>query len=222
MLFVMKPVLSSILFFGAPVLAEDMKFDLSWIKALNKEAEKLAQSSQTEAKEIVDQALKASTEQKHCRVAKSLAHDAKESVRHNLELSDSDRHKRYPNLLVFVSFSMPLETLKSLTKQVNQLGENVVLRGLVNSSFRQTAEKVKELKQEVIIDPTLFEEYQIKVVPTFVLQSQRFTKNEALKDESYDQLKGNVSLEYVLEQIISKGTAKTEAIELLKRLGTKP
>lgn len=197
------------LVFNLSARAEESPYDLSWVKALNRETEKLSQSSQAEAKSVIDQALKASTQQKHCRVAENLAHNAEENVRQNLEFSDSERHARYPNLLVFVSFSMPVETLKSLAKQVNQIGGKIVLRGLVNGSFKQTAEKIKDLQKEVIIDPTLFDEYQVKVVPTFVLRNAK---------EEHDQLSGNVSLEYALEQMSSKGTTKTETLELLNKL----
>lgn len=197
------------LVFNLSARAEEYQYDLSWVKALNREAEKLSQSSQAEANAVVDQALKVSTQSKHCRVAESLAYNAEENVRQNLELSDSERHKRYPNLLVFVSFFIPLETLRTLAIQVNQVGGKVVFRGLVNGSFKQTAEKIKDLQMEVIIDPTLFDEYQVKVVPTFVLRNAK---------EEHDQLSGNVSLEYALEQMSSKGTTKTETLKLLNKL----
>ncbi len=201
--------------FNVQALAEDSKFDLSWVKSLNQQAETFARSHQVEAKEIIDQALKTSTQQKHCRVAENLAHQAEKGVRQNLELSDSERNERYLSLLVFVSFSIPLETFKTLTAQVNQVGGKVVFRGLVKNSFKETAEKVKELQQEVIIDPTLFEEYQIEVVPTFVLR-------RGSKKKDYDQLSGNVSLEYVLEQFTSLGSLRPEALSLLKKLRRTP
>ena len=197
------------LVFNLSARAEEGQYDLSWVKALNREAEKLSQSSQTEEKAIVDQALKASTQQKHCRAVESLAYNAEENVRQNLELKDSENHLRHPILLVFVSFSMPLGTLKTLVIQVNQVGGKVVFRGLVNGSFKQTAEKIKDLQEEVIIDPTLFNEYQVKVIPTFVLRNTK---------EEHDQLSGNVSLEYALEQMSSKGTTKTETLKLLNKL----
>ena len=192
---------------------------LSWVKDLNVQAEKLAQTYQIEAKAIVQDAINSSSQQKHCQVAKDLAHQAEDIVRENLELSESEHSVRYPQLLVFISFSMPVETLKTLASQVNQAGGKVVLRGLVNGSFKNTAEKIKELQQEVIIDPTLFESYQIKVVPTFVLREKNAKEG---KEEAYDQLSGNVSLEYVLEQFSSLGTTRTEALHLLKALRSVP
>ena len=220
------------------VRAGENTFDHSWVKDLNVQVEKLANTYQIEAKAIVQDAISSASQQKHCRVAKDLAHQAENIVRENLELSESEHSVRYPHLLVFVSFSMPLEVLKTLAIQVNQVGGKVVLRGLVNGSFKNTAEKVKELQQEVIIDPTLFESYQVKVVPTFILQNKATKKDEETdsgksnsspvpsrrgdEDRLYDRLSGNVSLEYVLDQFATLGTTRTEAIELLKKLRNAP
>ena len=99
----------------------------------------------------------------------------------------ADNVVKEPEFLVFVSFSMPKASLKALVKQVNQADGKLVFRGLVNGSFKQMAEKLKELGAEVWIDPTLFEKYKITAVPTFVCRGRRLT--------------GNVSLDYALKQM---------------------
>ncbi len=99
----------------------------------------------------------------------------------------ADNVVKEPELLVFVSFSMPKSSLKTLAKQVNKADGKLVFRGLVNGSFKQMAEKLKELGEEVWIDPTLFEKYKITAVPTFIHMGRRLT--------------GNVSLDYALKQM---------------------
>lgn len=183
--------------------------DYSWVKELTHQAEALSKTHQEEAKSIVEGAIAAQT--KSCTAAKELVHQGNEIIHKSLETRKSEA--RYPRLLVFVSFSMPVQTLKALGSQVNAVDGNLVLRGLVKGSFKETAEKLKELQEEILIDPTLFESYGISSVPTFVLRSESRRK---IKDGSYDRLSGNVSLEYALEQFASKGDQI--AVQLLKGL----
>ena len=78
---------------------------------------------------------------------------------------------------VFVSFSMPEESLRAWVIQAHQFGANVYLRGLVDNSFPKTAEKIKSILKEsdqggFSIHPMLFREEGIKVVPTVVVRYQ--------------------------------------------------
>src|SRR5262249_14246652 len=123
-------------------------------------------------------------------------------------LAVTKAEERYPRLLIFVSFSMPIETLRQLSLQVHQAGGKLVLRGLINNSFKETIPKLKELGAEVLIDPTLFRTYRIDKVPAFVLQEKSpLFPGEAVR---HDILYGNVSLPYALKQFTEKGDAKNE------------
>lgn len=104
---------------------------------------------------------------------------------------------KYPTLLVFVSFSMPMESLKQLGAQVQKAGGSLVFRGLFKDSFPMMAQKMRELGTEAMIDPTLFEAFQVKSVPTFVMLSTPLQTLEQLP--SYDQLTGHVSLKHALD-----------------------
>ncbi|HQS84686.1 MAG: type-F conjugative transfer system pilin assembly protein TrbC [Alphaproteobacteria bacterium 16-39-46] len=126
---------------------------------------------------------------------------------------------RYPELLVFVSFSMPIETLKVLAMQVNAIGGAIVFRGLEHGSFKNAAIKLKELGQESLIDPTLFEAYGVTDVPTFILREK--TTEEANTKVLQDRLSGNVSLTHVLEQFSEQGDVQEVAQSLLKKLREK-
>lgn len=198
--------------------------DLSWVRELNLQAEKLSTTSQQDAQAIVEIATKTASHGKQCAVAQNLVHQGEKSVRQTLthahpNLAKDGDNIRYPKLLVFISFSMPLDSLKALGSHVNQLGGRLVLRGLFNGNFRETAQKLKDLQEEVIIDPPLFEAYQVEHVPTFILRQKNTDKAE--EEAVHDRLTGNVSLEYVLEQFTSSGETHPEAAELLHVLRKK-
>lgn len=190
--------------------------DLTWVREMNLQAAQLSKTYQEEARAIVKGAINAASQQKHCEAAEALTHKAEE-IEHN-SLSPNEDSARYPELLVFVSFSMPHDVIKALGNQVNHVGGKLVFRGLINGNFKDTIEKLKELQLEVMIDPTLYESYQITRVPVFILKKKR--KENAHEDGCYDRLSGNVSLHYVLDQFASHGNQ--EATQILEDLRRKP
>ena len=104
---------------------------------------------------------------------------------------DAESKKGNKPILIFVSLSMPKESLKSLYKEAEKQNLPLIIRGLKNNSFQETAEAIRNLEISVQIDPNLFEEHEIKMVPTFVM----LRKNEPLK------IKGNISLSYALKKL---------------------
>lgn len=114
-------------------------------------------------------------------------------------------------LLIFISLSMPKDSLVSLHEQAKKAGGLLVLRGLVNNSFKETANVIHGLSSEgidVTIDPRLFEAFAIEAVPTFIVLP---TDSHPCADKAcsftplHDKLTGNVSLEYALEYIAFGG-----------------
>lgn len=209
--------------------------DLSWVNELSHQADGLSKPYQTEAQTIVQNALKSASNTKNCSSAEALVRLGEKEVRQTLMINGDpkglsgsratetgvkdtlvDDAFPYPKLLVFVSFAIPVESLKTLSAQVSQLGGKLVLRGLANGSFQQMAQKLKKLQIEVIIDPTLFEAYEIKHSPTFILRSAPTTSAE--EELSHDRLTGNISLEYVLEQFSAHGETRLQALEMLQNL----
>lgn len=160
-----------VLLISTPVFAED----LSWVT----HAMEASKSHENSAKQIVKNMSANANKHKRCRATQMILNNAQKSMTRKAE-------KRYPDLLVFVSFSMPMEALKALNTQVMEHGGKLVFRGLVDGSFHKMAEKLKQLSAEALIDPTLFGEYNITKVPVFV--------------KGKDKLIGNVSLEYVLSK----------------------
>ena len=94
-------------------------------------------------------------------------------------------------ILVFVSFSMPKMSLKSLAREAQQHNAVLVMRGLYQDSFVKTAMKLQELGIAVDIHPELFEAHHVTSVPTFV-----WIKN----GHPPHSLKGNVTLEFVAKK----------------------
>lgn len=93
-------------------------------------------------------------------------------------------------ILVFVSFSMPEASLKSLMQEAPKHHAVLVMRGLYQDSFIKTASKLQELGIAVDIHPELFETHQVTSVPTFV----------RLEDgQPIHCLKGNVTLDFVMK-----------------------
>jgi len=95
------------------------------------------------------------------------------------------------NLLIFVSFSMPEASLKSLFQEAQKQGAVLVMRGLYQDSFVQTAQKFQQLGIAVDIHPKLFEAHHITSVPTFIK-----TNN----GRPLYSLKGNVTLDFALKK----------------------
>ena len=107
--------------------------------------------------------------------------------------------ERFKNqrLLIFISFSMPMQSLKQWVSQANKKGAALVVRGLVNNSFKETALKVIELLEgtdgRIQIDPNLFKKYNIQQVPAMVL----------VNDVGFDVVYGDVPLSEALNHLES-------------------
>ena len=114
----------------------------------------------------------------------------KEETSETLNASQTPNKDSNP-LLVFVSLSMPFEALKKLANDAERQNAILILRGLKNNSFKETALILKDLNLKVNIDPALFEKFQIAKVPTFVYEK---------KDQVYT-LSGNVSLKFATEKL---------------------
>lgn len=105
-------------------------------------------------------------------------------------------------ILIFVSFSMPPESLKQWLKQANQIGAPLALRGFEDNSFKKTASDFQTLignvPQGIQIDPPSFEKYHITRVPAVVITDK--------ETGAWDVVYGNVSLGAVLEGFIQQGS----------------
>jgi conjugal transfer pilus assembly protein TrbC len=118
---------------------------------------------------------------------------------------------RTKGLIVFVSFSMPQELLWSYHEQLKNFGGRMVVRGLVDNSFKKTIVKLKlDEKRALVLDinPKLFEEYHVSKVPSIVISNGK----------AFDKFTGSVSLRYALESSREKGDAKLVSAKLLEEV----
>lgn len=123
--------------------------------------------------------------------------------------------KTGPKVLIFVSFAMPEVTLQRLVDQAARAGATLVLRGLFNSSIRDTVTRMQALigtrRVAVQIDPEAFDRYGISRTPTFVMimhdpAAEACASRSCLSAHPFTKVAGDVSLEYAM-QYLSQGDA---------------
>lgn len=133
------------------------------------------------------------------------------------------------DLMVFVSLSMPSETLKRLARQSAQAGAVMVLRGLKGGmkdrGLTRTMAAIKPLADagaSIQIDPTAFNRFNVQSVPTFVLATEPpgCMPDQCQIDSA--AVTGDVSLDYALEHFAKrKDVFGSLAAERLARMGTR-
>ena len=147
------------------------------------------------------------------------------------------------NLYIFISSSMPKNTLRAYARDVAALKEKnvmMVIRGMIGSppGIKETARYLKKLiqkdpdcqrnckvnKARFAIDPKLFEQYRITEVPAFVydrnvkaISPDIGRKTENKSNSEFYKLSGDVSLEYALE-LFRRQTKEKELDHLIDRL----
>ncbi len=126
--------------------------------------------------------------------------------------SPKARYQGESGLYIFVSLSLSDEILKALSQQAKALGGNLVIQGLINNSFKETQTRLRALGIPIDIDPTLFERFDVKHVPTFVLTEVK----EGEIQGPYDKVTGNVSVQSALELFAVEGELLEAAQTLLQ------
>jgi type-F conjugative transfer system pilin assembly protein TrbC len=117
----------------------------------------------------------------------------------------------YP-VIAFLSFSAPESTWINLSKELEQCGGAIVIRGLPNNSFQRLSALVMRLikqgvKSPILINPKLFQQYQVKSVPTIVFTDE----------DRFDKISGNISLAFAIEKAAQNGETTTAKILAEKR-----
>jgi conjugal transfer pilus assembly protein TraW len=104
-------------------------------------------------------------------------------------------------LYYFFSFSMPEDRIRQIMKEAARTGAVMVLRGLYGGSIENTAKKLADIYGKrgypVEIDPTLFDDFNIKTVPTIL---------EKREGKGVRQLEGDVSLKYAVAKFASSSS----------------
>ena len=136
------------------------------------------------------------------------AHSDHPSGKCGMNLKSQDVDKPLAQLYIFVSSSMPQESIKVLGQQAQKIGAHIVFRGLIGGTFAKTQSYMKDLGIAAEIDPPKFDEHNITVVPAFVLVNK----------EAVDRVAGHISLIEALDQFRKKAELKTEAQKLYQNL----
>ena len=111
-----------------------------------------------------------------------------------------------PDLLVFVSFSMPEASLKRLATDAAKANGVLVFRGPKDGSLKQTLqafEPLAKLGASAILHPEAFTWNRIDSVPVFVLGTAASGGCDDAAVSCRDSLRiaGDASLEYILERM---------------------
>lgn len=212
----------------------------------NQLTDKTLQRYQAEGKKFEQQALQMK------RRADDIADEALASQREKvLNFLGIDPQKD-ANLYYFVSFSMPLEVIRSYVLEAMWSGGTVVVRGVPKGrSFKQfLTEDLRQLiygkgaAANISLDPRLFEAYDVKVVPTIVFTKDRRqlscggTQSNTLalpdgQNLSYDactqldpnsfwKLSGAVTSDYALRRFIEDGAVEAKPFHNALRKGMAP
>lgn len=156
------------------------------------------------------------------------------------------------NLYYFVSYSMPLEVIRSYVLEAMWSGGTVVLKGIpkgrtLNQFVTQDLRQLiygKGAAANISLDPRLFDAYDIKVVPTIVFTKDRRqlscsgTETKTLEvspSESYHydvcsqldarsfwKISGAVTSDYALRRFIETGASEAKPFHDALRKGMAP
>jgi len=142
-----------------------------------------------------------------------------EALKKRFNPLDTAQHSQSPELLIFVSFSMPDESLKQWGSDAQKVGGKLLVRGFLDNSLQKTSDKVRMLFGEkeiggVMIDPERFQKFKIDKVPAVVLLEKAVLPcdKEPCLEPNYDIVYGDMTLIEALEQIARKGTIEIQKI----------
>lgn len=157
--------------------------------------------------------------------ARALASLENGRVRELLNAGEADleglmeTEERYPGgVFLFASFSIPDPSLKVYLQEADRLGVPVVFNGFIDNSVVETEVRVRALYEDesisngFIIDPTLFDRFDITAVPTLISTTVDLDVCETTGCAEdaippHDRVAGNIPLTSLLE-IIAKGNAQ--------------
>lgn len=146
------------------------------------------------------------------------------------QAGDEDQRKYgSQKAFLFLSFSMPRNSLRQALEESERFGMPVVFRGFVNSSVLDTQKALEDVFGEDLnavgfsIDPTMYTRFSVEVVPTLVVLTSELTDcvspgcaAEAI--QPHDKISGNVPIEAALEIIAEgDGHAAEQANDILER-----
>jgi conjugal transfer pilus assembly protein TrbC len=110
-------------------------------------------------------------------------------------------------LLIFISSSMPKKSIINLMQQGSRVGAVFVIRGLINGSYVDTYRYFYKLRDGlpigIMINPTLYQAFNITEVPTFAVykSSTNILQGACKVAPEYSKISGEMTVRYALEQL---------------------
>ncbi len=113
-----------------------------------------------------------------------------------------------PELMVFVSFSMPRESLMRIVEQSERTGARLIFRGFTGDKLTDMSKRIADLlgkhRVEAVVHPPAFTQFKVNQVPALVIsQSDAANQldNGCAQAERYVKVTGDVSQDYALDYI---------------------
>lgn len=163
------------------------------------------------------QLIKLNQDGQHEEINKLFAAGDKSTTKASLR---TDEKKPLNNVMVFISFSMPRASIIAYLREARVANASIVIRGLINNSFKETFKTVSELVKEsngggIELNPIAFVKFHIKQVPTVVVTNGNdcMRKENCHIDHDYDLLAGNIGLQAALKEIRDHGKVSTHQAE---------
>ena len=114
-----------------------------------------------------------------------------------------------PQVLIFVSLSMPEQSLKLWAEQAEKIKGKLLLKGFVDDSLQETIDATlrifKEPKADFLVHPEAFEKFNIDKVPAVVIANPDNCLEDDCPAPAFDVVYGDTSLEDALNKIASSG-----------------
>ena len=120
--------------------------------------------------------------------------------------SAQDHLAKHGRVLVFLSFSMPHQSIEEWLLQCKKSGATPIIRGLQDNSFQKTIQTIRYFSEKtntgMQIDPILFKTFNIEKVPAVVyVKNSTCAQASDCIDASFDSIYGDISLLYALSKI---------------------
>ncbi|TXF13558.1 type-F conjugative transfer system pilin assembly protein TrbC [Pelomicrobium methylotrophicum] len=120
-----------------------------------------------------------------------------------------------PDLLVFVSLSMPRGALERIVQQAERAGATLVFRGLKDDSMMKMGQEIQAIignrNVSAAIHPPAFRQFSVTRVPAVVIARPEagidLLEDGCSKPETFVKVSGDVSLDYALDYIERKSPA---------------
>lgn len=138
--------------------------------------------------------------------------------------STQDHLAKYGRVLVFLSFSMPHQSIEEWLLQCKKSGATPIIRGLQDNSFQKTLQTIRYFADKthtgMQIDPILFKTFNVDKVPAVVYVKNATCEDSSdCMDASFDSIYGDISLLYALSKIeMNLKEPHPELLEVISKL----